>query len=239
MRYLLWISYDGKNYYGWAKQPLVPTVSGTLEKATKEVFGKILQISSSSRTDRYVHALSLPVLLRGNYSMPMKEVKDKMNGILPKDIRINKIEIVDNDFQVRYHAKEKKYRYLVNLKGEGDKNYYGNHNWPFDLKKIKEYSKILIGKKNFSSFTGSEIYQTYIRTINSISFKLEGDILIFEIIGKGFMRFMVRNIIGSLLAHNRGAISDEEFQDLINHPEKGKSHYKAYGAGLYLVEVYY
>ncbi len=238
-QYLLKISYDGSKYYGWAKQPDVPTVWGEMNNAVKKIFDKPMHILASGRTDRYVHALALPVLLRGDGSLDKDFVKDNLNNILPDDIRINSIEMVDDNFQVRFDTKGKKYRYLIDLSCTKDKDYYKHHNYEFDLEKFILWSKKFIGTKNFASFTAKENYQDFTRTVNDIVVEKEGDLITFEIIGEGFMRFMVRNIVGSLLAHNRGQISDEELNDWLDNPSKGKAHYKAEGSGLYLVEVYY
>lgn len=239
MNYLLKISYDGKDFYGFEVQPNVPTIRGTLIDAVKKVFDNEIHVFASGRTDRYVHALSLPVLLRGDDTLSSDEVLNKMNAALPISIRILSCEKVNKDFHVRFGAQGKKYRYLVDLKGDKDDNYFGKHPYQIDLDKLRVWSKKFIGEKNFASFTAKENYETFIRKITDINVSIENDILKFEITGDGFMRFMVRNIVGSLLAHNRGQITNEELSDWINNPEKGKSHYKAVGSGLYLVEVYY
>lgn len=238
-QYLLKISYDGRNYYGWAKQPNVPTVWGEIDKVVKQLFDKKMHVLASGRTDRFVHALSLPVLLRGDDSLDKDFLFEKMNELLPNDIRVKEIKMVNNDFQVRFDTKGKKYRYLIDLSCQRDSNYYCHHPYEFNLKKFIKWSKKFIGTKNFASFTGKEKYLDYTRTINDILVTKENDLIKFEIIGEGFMRYMVRNIVGALLAHNRGQIDDETLNDWLNNPEKGKSHYKAVGSALYLVEVYY
>ncbi len=239
MSYLLKISYDGKNYYGFAKQPNVPTVRETFEDAVYKLFNKRISVYSSSRTDRYVHAISMPIFIKTDISFPLDEIKNKLNNFLPKDIRVNEIEMIDNTFQVRYDAKFKKYRFLIDLSCKRNQNYYHYHCYKFDLNKFKENSKKFIGTKNFASFTGKESYMDYTRTINEIEISLKDDLVIFEIIGEGFMRYMVRNIVGALLANNRGKLSDLELQDWLDNPIKGKAHYKARGSALYLVEVIY
>ncbi len=238
-QYLLKISYDGSKYYGWAKQPDVPTVWGEMNKAVKQIFDKPMHILASGRTDRYVHALALPVLLRGDDSLDKNYVFEKLNELLPEDVRVHEIEVVSNDFQVRFDTKGKKYRYLIDLSCTRDNNYYKHHKYEFDLDKFILWSKKFIGERDFASFTGKEKYLDYTRIINDITVIQEGDLVTFEIIGVGFMRFMVRNIVGALLAHNRGQISDDELNDWLDNPAKGKAHYKAEGSGLYLVEVYY
>ncbi len=239
MKYLLWISYDGKNYYGWTPQPKVPTIFKEINKASNSIFKKEMQIRCSGRTDRYVHALSLPVTIYGNSSINKDNVLSLMNKELPSDIRVKKIEVVPNDFEVRFGTKYKIYRYLTNLKGEGDVDYFNNHTYPFDLNKLIKASKLFIGEKDFASFTSKSNYENTVRNIFNIDIKLTDGILTMEIKGDGFMRYMVRNIVGALLAHNRGAISNSELNDLFKNPKIGKSHFKARGSGLYLVNVAY
>lgn len=239
MNYLLKIAYDGKDFYGFEVQPNVPTIRGTLIDSVKKVFNNQMHVFASGRTDRYVHALSLPVLLRGEDTLQEKEVVYRMNEVLPLSIRVLSCEKVEKDFHVRFQAKGKTYRYLVDLIGDKDENYYGKHLYELDFDKLKSWSKKFIGEKNFASFTAKENYETFIRKITDIRTKVEDDVLEIEIDGEGFMRFMVRNIVGALLAHNRGQISDKELDDWISNPAKGKAHYKAAGSGLYLVEVFY
>ncbi len=238
-QYLLKVAYDGSKYYGWAKQPDVPTVWGAMNEAVKKIFDKKIHVLASGRTDRYVHALALPVLLRGDDSLDKEYVFEKLNEYLPDDIIVNEIEVVDQDFQVRFDTKGKKYRYLIDLSCERDNNYFKHHPYEFDFEKFVEWSQKFIGEKNFASFTGKEKYLDYTREVNNIDVYQDGDLVVFEIIGVGFMRYMVRNIVGALLAHNRGQISDDELNDWLDNPAKGKAHYKAEGSGLYLVEVYY
>lgn len=239
MNYLLKISYDGKDYYGFEMQPNVPTIRGTLIDAVKKVFDNTMHVFASGRTDRYVHALSLPVLLRGEDTLETSVVLERMNGVLPMSIRVLSCEKVENNFHVRFNAIGKTYRYLVDLKGDKDENYYGKHTYPLDVDKLKVWANKFIGEKNFASFTAKENYETFIRKITNIEIKVKNNVLIFEITGEGFMRFMVRNIVGALLAHNRNQITDDELNDWLINPSKGKAHYKANGSGLYLVEVFY
>ncbi len=239
MNYLLKISYDGKDFYGFEVQPDVPTIRGTLIEAVKKVFNNEMHVFASGRTDRYVHALSLPVLLRGEDTLTEEEVLEGMNNVLPDSIKVLSCEKVEKNFHVRFGALGKKYRYLVDLKGDKDENYYGKHTYELDLDKLKLWSKKFIGEKDFASFTAKENYETFVRNVQDIEISLKDDVLTFEITGEGFMRFMVRNIVGALLAHNRGQVTDEELTDWLDNPSKGKAHYKAVGSGLYLVEVYY
>lgn len=245
---LLNLSYDGTNFFGWAKQPKMRTIQGILEEYSKKFFWANTKVLASGRTDRYVHALDQIATIEFNAKQKvtkkdLKRFKNLINAIF-KDLRIKKIKFVDNNFSARFSAKEKTYLYKINTrkseKAEKLKNYQYNYYQKIDYLKFKEDLKYFIGEKNFASFTGKENYKSYIRKIISIKIykKYKGKIFI-EITGEGFMRFMVRNIIGSVLAKNRNKYSEREFEDLFSNPKRGKNHYKAPGSGLYLKSVKY
>ncbi len=99
--------------------------------------------------------------------------------------------------------------------------------------------ELFIGKKNYASFTGTTEYDDYVREVTKIEIVKQDDLIVFKVAGTGFMRYMVRNIVGTLLAYSRGNYSYQDLEDLFNNPEKGKSHYKAPGCGLYLEKVIY
>ncbi|AHK22275.1 tRNA pseudouridine(38-40) synthase TruA [Candidatus Hepatoplasma crinochetorum] len=245
---LLNLWYDGTNFFGWAKQPKVRTIQGILEEYSKKFFQANTKVLSSGRTDRYVHAFDQIVTIEFNSKQKVtkkdiKKFKNLINAIF-SDLKIKKIKFVDNDFSIGFSVKEKTYLYKINTKkskrSEKLKNYQYNYYQKIDYLKLKEDLKYFIGEKNFASFTGKENYQSYVRKVISIKIykKYKGKIYI-EITGKGFMRFMIRNIIGSVLAKNRNKYSEEEFKDLFLNPKRGKNHYKAPGSGLYLKSVKY
>lgn len=199
-----------------------------------------MRIISSGRTDRYVHALSLPIVIRGEHiSKEPSIVMEELNEVLPKDIRILDCVVREDKFNPKNMSIGKKYRYLIDTTCSKDSNYYYNYDYKVDLNLLIEDSKLFIGEKDFASFTAKENYESFVREVTFIDVTEDNGVISIDIQGKGFMRFMVRNIVGILLAHNRGEISKEEFIDLFNNPEKGKAHYKVNGSGLYLVEVYY
>ncbi len=241
-KFLVEISYDGSKFYGWNKQPNLRTIQGEIEDKLFSIFQRKVKIIASGRTDRYVHAISQIFTIEEKYDEKfIKSIEEKINEI--EGLKINNIEEIYWDFSPRYNPKRKTYRYKIqnsksNAKIE-DNEYEFQYFFKVDINTLKDDSKKFIGTKNFASFTGKETYENYVRTIQDIKIFEEGSYIYIDVIGTGFMRFMVRNIVGTLLAKNRGKYSEEQFDDLFDNPLKGKSHYKAPGCGLYLLSIDY
>lgn len=239
MKYLIKVSYDGSKFYGYASQPNLRTIQGEIEKILKKIFDKKIIIHASGRTDRYVHAIELPITFDADTEYSIKDIKKKLKQEFPADINLLSISIVDKKFSARFSAKKKTYIYKIDLSGKKNRDYYHYYFYPIDKKKILDSKEFFIGEKNFASFTGKQKYENYVRNIHSIKFKQKRKTIEFEVTGDGFMRYMVRNIIGIILTYNREKIDYDEFIDLFNNPERGKAHYKAPGCGLYLKKVFY
>lgn len=233
-KYYIKLSYDGKYYFGFAKQPNVLTIQGEMEKY---LLGKIIP---SSRTDRYVHAKNQIVSLEVKKKLSKKEIYSRVTNLHKntKGIKIKTFKRTLDNWNPRYSAKIKTYKYLVNTKISQKKHdYFYAYGRKVDIKKISTAAKLLVGEMDFASFTAKENYPSFVRKIKKISIRKRRNKIIFTIVGNSFMRFQVRNIVGSLLAYERNSYSFDQFKDLINNPKKGKSHYKAPGSGLYLMKI--
>ncbi len=241
-QYLGKISYDGSKFYGWAIQPNVRTVMGDLLLVAKKYFDDDnCKIMGAGRTDRYVHALEQQFTIKTNSVKSIDELLNYFNML--SDLKVLSLKEVGVDFNIRYAKSNKIYQYIVHLQSsttalKEKEDYQYNYSFPFDFKKLKEAALILDGTHDFLSFTAREEYKQSVRTIK-IQIEKENDLLIFTISGPGFMRFMVRNIVGALLANNRGILSTEDLKLLLKHPKKGAAQYKAPGCGLYLIKIEY
>lgn len=246
--FLVKVAYDGNYFYGWAKQPKLTTIQGELEAALEVIYQQPINIIGAGRTDRYVHAVGQHF----SFSVPVSK-----NSIQPQHLmlflekRLNHIKIleikeVSAQFHARYASKQKIYHYK--LKTNWDlayepllENYFLLYDKSLNLPLIKRAINHLVGEKDFASFSAKENYQTSVRrldAINLIEDKKENTFT-FEFIGAGFLRYMVRNLVGVLLALNENNLQWEEFLDLIDNPAKGKSVFKARGCALYLENVAY
>ena len=243
MKYLMKFSYDGSCFYGYERQKGLLTVQGVLEDILTEVNNsKKVKISASGRTDKGVHAkcqtahFDLEVKIN-TYGL-MKLINKKCS-----DIYVYSIEEVDSNFHARYDVKSKTYSYYINT-GCFDlfkKKYEFQYNKKLDVDKMREASLCLIGEHNFKSFCNdSKSRDNFVRTINSIDITFNDGIVKISINGNGFLRCMVRNIVGVLI--EIGSLKrDVSYMEsvLLLCDRKGYIVKSAYSGGLYLENVLY
>lgn len=242
MNYKMTISYNGSNYKGWAIQPDQITIQQVVENALSSIYDTKIKINASGRTDAKVHALNQVV----SFHEKLKKlepcvIQQALLKKLPRDIKVLDIQKVNSDFHARYSALNKTYLYKINTKPNYDifKNTtIFQYNKKIYLKKLKRISKMLIGQNDYLSFSTSEVSNT-IRKINFIKIiRFKKEVWIY-INANGFLRNMVRMIVGVLLAYNENKIDSNSIQNLLKNPKKGAAIYKAPGCGLYLKKVFY
>ena len=243
MRLFACVSYKGTNYQGWQKQKSAPTVQSEIEKVLSKILNTEINIYASGRTDAGVHANHQYFHFDIDKDVDIDRLMYSTNCLLPKDIKINSLKRVDDDFHARFSAKKKEYKYIVNLKGNNPFNYELNAEMYLDVDDnlLKESLNLFIGEHNFQDFTSKEEDDNnFVRTIYSASFKRSGDQLVISFVGNGFMRYQIRDMVATALmvAANKESI---EFikQHLKDKKERDIVSYKAPAEGLYLEEVYY
>lgn len=240
MRYKAKISYDGSLYYGFQRLNELPTIQNELEKAVSIINKKETFVKGASRTDKGVHAYGQVIHFDLDYNIPVERLMMAMNAILPRDIRVLKIENVRDDFHARRSALGKKYVYKINL-GEYSvflDRYYLQYPYKLDIEAMRECSKIFLGVHNFKNFTAGE-RDNYEAVVKEINFIRNGDYLEIEFVGKSFYRYMVRNMVGAMIDVARGKHIIKEVEELLEKPEKKGQMMTASPNGLYLVCVYY
>ena len=247
MRYFMTFAYDGSKYKGYQKQPKGKTVQNEIEKALTTINGgEAVSIHASGRTDAGVHALNQ----KAHFDLDMKHItpeklKDGLNSLIPKDIYVKHIEIVPDDFHARHNAKAKEYIYMINM-GEYnpiEKDYVYQYNKKLDVAEIERALKYLEGTHNFKSFTkGDEDKEDYTRTIvqtNLIRNMKSLNKITLSFLGTGFMRYQVRNMIGTLIEIGEGKRKSEDIIDILNAQDRRKAGKTASPEGLYLKDVLY
>lgn len=241
MNYLVDISYDGSNYHGWAKQKNNESVQQTIEDSLNRIYQQKINIIGSGRTDTGVHAIHQYFsFCEEQVNLEPKQLIKALNSQLPSDIRINKIKTIFNSFNARYDAKTKTYLYVINI-GKFNlfkSKYLLNYNKPIDLVLWKKAIKLFIGNHDFLSFSKSELSNTN-RTISDIKIVKSKDIVKVYITGNGFLRNMVRMIIGSLIDLNEHKKLIADIKRLIDNPKKGSAITLVSPCGLYLFKVIY
>lgn len=246
--YKIVFSYDGTSFFGYQKQKEERSVQEEIEKVLNILLNNKneTKIFSSGRTDKGVHALNQAA----NF-FTIKKIDDlnlfkyKMNKLLPPDIYIKKINKVPLSFSSRFSSLKKEYFYLINIK-EYDplkRNYELYYSRDIDINKLKDISKLFIGKHNFINFTSKkEDEDNFIRTIFDIRIsKINNKYIKITFIGDGFMRYEIRKIIGTFLAYNENKLTKEEIINYLNNNFKERKiiNYQVEAKGLYLFKVFY
>lgn len=234
--------YDGSNYSGWAKQNNddIKTIQNEIELTLSNIFQTKINIFASGRTDKYVHAIDQCFNFKVDTKIPIKAIKKMCDIKLPKDIYIKKIDKVNNTFHARFSIKSKTYLYKVNIGNLNifEKDYVYQYNKDININKLKKIINLFIGEKDFLSFSTSEVENT-VREITKLNISKKNNYVFFKITGNGFLRNMVRMIVGVFLNYNENKITIEEIKLLFDNPSKGKAIIKAPGCGLYLYKTNY
>jgi len=242
----LTIAYDGTNYLGWQRQKSGPTIQGVLEETLARLLGHRIKLRAAGRTDAGVHALGQVANFLTTNKMPLKDLHRALNALLPKDIAIVKVEEVPIKFNAQYDAKYKTYFYQI-YNHPIRHPLWRLYSWwvpqKLDLEAMKACLPLFLGQKDFASFrkTGSDI-RTTVRTVYNVNLKRAvgiANMLRFEISARGFLRYMVRNIVGALVEVGLHRLTLEELEQIMEAKDRSLAPPPAPPQGLFLKEVVY
>jgi tRNA pseudouridine38-40 synthase len=240
------VSYDGTDFHGWQVQPALTTIQGELERVLLEIEKAPVHVEGSGRTDAGVHALAQVAAFSLTNPIPVENLRRAMNRVLPRDIRVMDAALAGDDFHPRYAAVAKTYEYRI-LRSEicppSERRYVYHHAYPLDENRMMEVAPLLAGEHDFSAFAAAddrdELGNSKVRTIFSSCLRRDGDRLIYRVRGSGFLKHMVRNIVGVLLEVGKGNLSREDLLARLG-PDCGISPGPAAPArGLFLISVEY
>jgi len=239
------VAYDGTDFHGWQVQPELPTIQGALEKIISEIEGKPVHVAGSGRTDAGVHALAQVAAFSLDNPIPLYNLCKAINRLLPATIRVLAAEETHAEFHPRYDAVAKTYQYRIHRAGvvaPFEWRYVHHFPYPLDEQAFITLAPLLDGEHDFSAFAASDdsdqLGRSKVRTIFSSRAWREGDRLIYEVRGSGFLKHMVRNIVGALLEGGKGNLCAEELRGLLTL-EKPPRFATAPSRGLFLIGVEY
>jgi len=245
-RYCLTITYDGTNYQGWQSQPNGKSIQQNIESVLFTLFQKNICLFGSGRTDSGVHALDQKAHFDLDKKVNIDKLLHSLNALLPKDIRVLKVELVDQDFHARFSCKRKIYQYHIHRKQVIDpfnKNYRLFFPYPLNLEKMKQACSYLLGTHNFSSFANKQdkgsAKNNPVKTLHRIDFIEKDYGLLVEYEGDGFLYKMVRNITGTLLEVGQEKLEPFEVQKILEAKDRKKACFAADGKGLFLAKTFY
>jgi tRNA pseudouridine38-40 synthase len=249
MRYFkLTIAYDGTDFHGWQFQTNKPTVQGEIVSVLRRLTQENVQLLGAGRTDAGVHALGQVGSFRTQSSLSAGEFHRALNALLPPTIRIVAAEETGPDFNARWSAKGKVYRYRI-YRGKVVPpllwRYVLHYPFPLNEQAMSEAAARFVGVHDFTSFaasTGSEDYDKERNTEREIySTELtrteDGQELWFTVHGRSFLRYMVRKMVGTLLEVGRGKLTPDDIDKLYELKDRSKSGSTVPPQGLFMVRV--
>lgn len=238
------IEYDGSRFSGWQFQPGRRTIQDELTKALSIVLHeKILMVHASGRTDAGVHARAQVVSFRTEKTPDLKVLPYSVSSILKGEVAVISAEIVPDDFHPRRSATKKQYKYVILNRPapptyeEGSVLHVGGK---LDLDRMQKEAALLVGEHDFKSFQGN-----YCQAVNSIKtiyesyFDVSMPYIVYKIVGSGFLKQMVRNIVGTLIQMGQGRFRDVDMSKILEMKDRRVAGVTAQPQGLFLDWVEY
>jgi len=237
------IEYDGTAYHGWQVQPGLPTVQGVIEETVKRISGEEVRIIGAGRTDAGVHALGQVANFRTGKALAPEIWRRALNGLLPPDIVAQHVEAAPEDFDACRSAREKTYRYVIlnsPVPSGLDRQWVLHVPEPLDPAAMAEGAALLIGEHDFSAFRAADDHPPDpVRSVTEARFETAGRRLHFVTTANGFLKHMIRIIVGTLLDVGRGKREPPDVQRVLLSRDRQSAGRTAPPHGLCLVRVRY
>ena len=241
----LTLAYDGTNYVGWQRQPGGVSIQQLIEEAVAPLAGGTPAVAGAGRTDAGVHAIGQVASVSLDSTLPAATLVRALNFRLPADVRVLQVEDAPDGFHARFHAVGKRYRYRVAIAPvlpPFDRYFVWHAPEPRDLGAMQSAAGALAGRHDFASFQaagGDTEPEDTVRTIRELAIRATADELTFEVEGDGFLRHMVRAMVGTLLEIGAGRRSAASITSLLAARDRQAAGRTAPAQGLTLVEVSY
>jgi tRNA pseudouridine38-40 synthase len=241
------VAYDGTDFAGWQSQSDASgarTVQRTLEEALAPLAGgKRVRVDGAGRTDAGVHATGQVASFALDRDIGPGELARALNGLLPEDVRVLSAGHAEPGFHARRSARSKLYRYVLDtgpVQLPTRRRYVGHVPWTLDAEKTAAAAQIITGRQDFAALasTGSSV-KTTVRTVTRSEAAFEGATLVYEVEADGFLRKMVRSIVGGLIAAGHGTASIDDLRRALLAGDRGAWPAPAEARGLTLVRVEY
>lgn len=240
MRYKLTIAYDGSNYQGFQSQKNGLGIQTVLEETLTKIAKEKVEVVASGRTDKGVHALAQVVHFDTNNKMIQTAWLKALNTYLPNDIVALDIELVDNSFHARFSVCKKCYVYVIAKDYNLFRRYHETYiKYSLDFKLMVEATQKLLGTHDFKGFGVYVENKPTIKTLYESKIEETDTHYIFTFIADGFLKYMVRSMVGTIVDIGRGKIELSVIDEILNHQNRTKVGKTATPEGLYLKQVWY
>jgi tRNA pseudouridine38-40 synthase len=243
------LAYDGTDFRGWQRQPDAPTIQGCLEDALQKLTGAPAQVFGSGRTDAGVHALHQVANFHTASTVPCANFVKALNDLLPPTVRIKGADDVAAAFHARYDVRCKTYRYRMVLTPVCSPllwRFVWHYPYPLDRAQMAQAAGLFEGEHDFTSFAAAngqedEDTKSRVRVIFRSRFlwRPRSSMLVYEVTGRGFLRYMVRNIVGTLIEAGRGKLGPSDIPKILAARDRTQAGPTAPAQGLCLMNVEY
>lgn len=239
------VAYDGTDFHGWQVQPGLLTIQGILEEIISGMEGRHVPVAGSGRTDAGVHAYAQVAAVTLENRIPADNFRRAVNRLLPPQIRIRNVAEVPEEFHPRFDAKRKTYEYRIfreEVLSPFEQRFVTHHPYPLNEEAMMAAAPLLEGEHDFTSFASAdakEVPASKVRSVLSSRVQRSGALLTYRVTGSGFLKHMVRNIVGVLVEVGKGNLTNDDVQARLR-PENGIRPGPSLPAcGLFLVSVEY
>ncbi|HEX2052819.1 MAG TPA: tRNA pseudouridine(38-40) synthase TruA [Actinomycetota bacterium] len=240
--YRMVVAYDGAPFHGFARQPDVETVQGTIESAMQKVLGTPIATSAAGRTDAGVHALGQVMSFVADAPFDLDKLQQRLNAMCGPAIAILEIAAAPAGFDARFSASSRTYEYGILTRAIHDP--FARHTtWhlphPLDRELMGKAAASLLGEHAFDSFGRVEEGKSPVRRVESIDIEHDGDLTIIRITANSFLQQMVRSIVGTLVQVGTGKIHPDDMDRILHARDRSQAGPVAPPHGLFLVSVEY
>lgn len=236
------MAYDGTRYAGFQRQKREITIQEEIEKALASVTQEQIKIVGAGRTDAGVHATGQVISFSTGWRRPISDLKKALNALLPFDIAILALSEVPLDFHARKSVLSRRYRYtILNRPVRSPLSRLYAYHWvgEVDLEAMKETLDSLIGAHDFASFGRARPGGSTVREILEVDCRREGDYIYIDLVSNGFLKRMVRTIVGTLLLVGQGKLSPQGFKEVLDAKDRSRAGGPLPAHGLCLTKVNY
>lgn len=242
--FMLLIEYDGTHFHGWQRQRGVITIQEMLESKLEIMLGSPVTVRASGRTDAGVHARGQVVNFYARTRLQAENFLTGLNGLLPADITVLHAAEMPHSFHARFSATSKTYQYRIlnrAVPSALERNYCWHIRPKLDLDAMTGSLDVILGEHDFAAFmgAGSSVKSTVRILMEAIITEQARDLLVFRFTASGFLRHMVRNLVGTVVDVGRGKLKREDIQAILESRDRRNAGMTAPAAGLFLEQVHY